>query len=48
MAKLGYKKCIVPKLAANSLSEMQGGPEAMEIVGCNNLKEMIYSVFTSN
>ncbi|KAG6395762.1 hypothetical protein SASPL_141886 [Salvia splendens] len=48
VAKLGYKKCIVPKLAANSLSEMQEGPEAMEIVGCNNLKEMINSVFTSN
>ncbi|KAG6398039.1 hypothetical protein SASPL_139489 [Salvia splendens] len=48
VAKLGYTKCIVPKLAANSLSEMQGGQEAMEIVGCNNLKEMINSVFTSN
>ncbi|KAL1538291.1 DNA repair protein RadA-like [Salvia divinorum] len=48
VAKLGYKKCIVPKLAANSLSEIQGGPEAMEIVGCSNLKEMINSVFTSN
>ncbi|XP_057773243.1 uncharacterized protein LOC130992573 [Salvia miltiorrhiza] len=46
VAKLGYKKCIVPKSAEKSLSEVQRGPEAMEIVGCNNLKEMINSVFT--
>ncbi|XP_042048268.1 DNA repair protein RadA-like isoform X2 [Salvia splendens] len=48
VAKLGYKKCIVPKQAEKSLSEVHRGPEAMEIVGCNNLKEMINSVFTSN
>lgn len=48
VAKLGYKKCIVPKQAEKSLSEVHRGPEAMEIEGCNNLKEMINSVFTSN
>ncbi|KAL9156921.1 hypothetical protein ABFS82_09G111800 [Erythranthe guttata] len=43
LAKLGYKKCIVPKSAEKSLSDLQ--PHGMEILGCKNLKEMINTVF---
>ncbi|KAL2516278.1 ATP-dependent peptidase [Forsythia ovata] len=43
LAKLGYKKCIVPKSAEKTFYEMQS--EGMEILGCNNLKEMIHTVF---
>ncbi|CAA0821114.1 Unknown protein [Striga hermonthica] len=43
LAKLGYKKCIVPKYAENLFSgvNLQG----MEILGCVNLKQMINTVF---
>ncbi|KAH6758856.1 DNA repair protein RadA-like protein [Perilla frutescens var. frutescens] len=43
LAKLGYNKCIVPKSAEKSFSDLQ--PGGMEIVGCKNLKEMINTVF---
>ncbi|KAL3632891.1 hypothetical protein CASFOL_025875 [Castilleja foliolosa] len=43
LAKLGYKKCIVPKLAENSFADAQ--LLGMEILGCVNLKEMINNVF---
>ncbi|KZV58820.1 hypothetical protein F511_18657 [Dorcoceras hygrometricum] len=45
LAKLGYKKCVIPKLAEKSFSgtELHG----MEILGCDNLKEMINAVFRS-
>ncbi|KAM7471793.1 hypothetical protein LguiA_009976 [Lonicera macranthoides] len=46
LAKLGYKKCIVPKSAVKSLSALPG-PEKMEIAGCKNLKEVINTVFTT-
>ncbi|CAA0814675.1 Unknown protein [Striga hermonthica] len=43
LAKLGYKKCIVPKSAENLLpaANLLG----MEVVGCVNLKQMINTVF---
>nr|GMC55690.1 DNA repair protein RadA-like isoform X1 [Ipomoea batatas] len=43
VAKLGYKKCIVPKSAVKSLVKLELGD--IEIVGCSNLKEMINVVF---
>ncbi|MCD7446784.1 hypothetical protein HAX54_016877 [Datura stramonium] len=43
VAKLGYKKCIVPKSAETSLSALDVGDT--EIVACRNLKEMINIVF---
>ncbi|XP_022868216.1 uncharacterized protein LOC111387853 [Olea europaea var. sylvestris] len=43
LAKLGYKKCIVPKSAEKILSEIHS--DGMEIWGCKNLKEMIHTVF---
>lgn len=43
VAKLGYKKCIIPKSAEKSLATMNF--EDMEIVGCKNLKEVINAVF---
>ncbi|KAK9101175.1 hypothetical protein Scep_024605 [Stephania cephalantha] len=42
VAKLGYKKCIVPKSAEKSLATLQLG---LEILGCKNLREVINSVF---
>lgn len=43
LAKLGYKKCIVPKSAKTS----QGAPgfEDIKIIGCKDLKEVISNVF---
>ncbi|KAK9282466.1 hypothetical protein L1049_005384 [Liquidambar formosana] len=46
VAKLGYKKCIVPKSAEKSLSTL--GFEEMTISGCRNLKEVIDNVFTTD
>ncbi|XP_019196726.1 PREDICTED: uncharacterized protein LOC109190643 isoform X2 [Ipomoea nil] len=43
VAKLGYKKCVVPKSAVKSLVKLELGD--IEIVGCSNLKEMINVVF---
>ncbi|KAK4349896.1 hypothetical protein RND71_029209 [Anisodus tanguticus] len=43
VAKLGYKKCIIPKSAETSLSALDLGDT--EIVACRNLKEMINIVF---
>lgn len=43
VAKLGYKKCIIPKSAETSLSALNLGDT--EIVACRNLKEMINIVF---
>ncbi|XP_051139233.1 uncharacterized protein LOC127257017 [Andrographis paniculata] len=45
LAKLGYKKAIVPKSAQASLLELK--IEGIEIFGCKNLKEMIYAVFNT-
>ncbi|KAK9131073.1 hypothetical protein Sjap_011560 [Stephania japonica] len=42
VAKLGYKKCIVPKSAEESLASLQ---LELEILGCKNLREVINSVF---
>ncbi|GMI77976.1 radA-like [Hibiscus trionum] len=44
VAKLGYKKCIVPKSAGKSLASLDLGE--MEMIGCNDLKEVIHTVFT--
>ncbi|PWA95279.1 ATP-dependent peptidase [Artemisia annua] len=46
VAKLGYKKCIVPKLAEKVLQGLDFGD--LEVLGCNNLKEVINTVFTTN
>ncbi|KAK3018941.1 hypothetical protein RJ639_003538 [Escallonia herrerae] len=43
VAKLGYRKCIVPKSAEKSLSGID--LHEMKIVGCQNLKEVIRTVF---
>lgn len=43
VAKLGYKMCIVPKLAETSLATLD--LLDMKVVGCKNLKEMINTVF---
>ncbi|XP_034696461.1 DNA repair protein RadA-like [Vitis riparia] len=43
VAKLGYKKCIVPKAAEKSLPTLED--MNIEIVGCRNLKEVISTVF---
>lgn len=45
VAKLGYKKCIVPESAEKSLAGL--AIEGTTIVRCKNLKEMIHSVFTT-
>ncbi|XP_061370809.1 uncharacterized protein LOC133313453 [Gastrolobium bilobum] len=44
VAKLGYRICIVPKQAEKVLETE--GLEKMRVVGCNNLKEVINTVFT--
>ena len=44
VAKLGYKKCIVPISARKSLATHDFGE--MEIIGCKDLKEVINTVFT--
>ncbi|KAE8680753.1 hypothetical protein F3Y22_tig00111366pilonHSYRG00032 [Hibiscus syriacus] len=46
VAKLGYKKCIVPKSAEKSLANLDLGE--MEMIGCNDLKGVINTVFTKN
>lgn len=43
VAKLGYKKCIVPKSAEKSLTTLIC--DEMQVVGCKNLKEVINTVF---
>lgn len=43
VAKLGYKKCIVPKAAEKSLPTLED--MNIEIVGCRNMKEVINTVF---
>lgn len=43
LAKLGYKKCIVPESAEKFLSTLD--LEGIRILGCRNLKEMINTVF---
>ncbi|XP_010525324.1 PREDICTED: uncharacterized protein LOC104803142 [Tarenaya hassleriana] len=43
VAKLGYKKCVVPKSVEKSLEGL--GLEETEIIGCKNLKEVINAVF---
>ncbi|XP_050384151.1 uncharacterized protein LOC126800782 [Argentina anserina] len=47
LAKLGYKTCIVPKLAEESLKGTPGF-EFIKIIGCENLKEVIKNMFRSN
>lgn len=46
VAKLGYKKCIVPMSAKKSLATLDLGE--LEIIGCNDLKGVINTVFTKN
>ncbi|GAA0139889.1 DNA metabolism protein [Lithospermum erythrorhizon] len=43
VTKLGYRKCVVPKSAEKCLSDIDIG--GIEVVGCQNLKEMINKVF---
>lgn len=45
VVKLGYKKCIVPKSAVKALANLGFGE--MEVLGCQNLKEVINTVFTN-
>ena len=44
LAKLGYKKCVVPELAEKFLSTLD--LEGMQILACRDLKEMINTVFS--
>ncbi|XP_077217364.1 DNA repair protein RadA-like protein isoform X1 [Tasmannia lanceolata] len=43
VAKLGYKKCVIPKKAEKSLASIDLGE--MVVVGCKDLKEVIHRVF---
>ncbi|KAF4362128.1 hypothetical protein F8388_023980 [Cannabis sativa] len=43
VAKLGYKKCVIPKSAEKSIGA--SAYEGLEIVACRNLKEVINRVF---
>ncbi|KAK7381710.1 hypothetical protein VNO80_00257 [Phaseolus coccineus] len=43
VAKLGFRMCIVPKVAEKALGSE--GLEKMKVVGCRNLKEVINTVF---
>ncbi|KAG5008678.1 hypothetical protein JHK87_017193 [Glycine soja] len=43
VAKLGFRMCIVPKVAEKALGTE--GFEKMEVVGCRNLKDIINTVF---
>ncbi|KAI3521464.1 hypothetical protein L1887_10932 [Cichorium endivia] len=45
VAKLGYKKCVVPKLAEKSLEGLDFGE--LEVLACKNLKEVINTVFVA-
>nr|CAD1822197.1 unnamed protein product [Ananas comosus var. bracteatus] len=44
IAKLGYKKCIVPKTAEKTLASLNLD---IRVLGCRNLKEVINTVFQS-
>ncbi|KAI3761604.1 hypothetical protein L1987_52024 [Smallanthus sonchifolius] len=46
VAKLGYKKCVVPESAEKLLRRLDLGE--MEVLGCTNLKEVINSVFITS
>lgn len=46
VAKLGYKKCVVPTSAESSLRGLDFGD--IEILACRNLKEVINTVFISS
>ncbi|KAL4583774.1 hypothetical protein LXL04_008357 [Taraxacum kok-saghyz] len=46
VAKLGYKKCVVPILALKSLQGLDFGE--LEVLGCKNLKEVINTVFVQD
>lgn len=46
VAKLGYKKCVVPEPAAEMLRGLDFG--GIEVLGCKNLKEVINSVFITS
>ncbi|XP_021294159.1 uncharacterized protein LOC110424021 isoform X1 [Herrania umbratica] len=46
VAKLGYKRCIVPMSAEKSLAILDCGE--MKIIGCKDLKEVINNVFTKH
>ncbi|XP_043720055.1 DNA repair protein RadA isoform X2 [Telopea speciosissima] len=43
VAKLGYKKCVVPKSTEKLLAALE--LEGMIVLGCSNLKEVINTVF---
>ncbi|KAH1240241.1 DNA repair protein RadA [Glycine max] len=43
VTKLGFRMCIVPKVAEKALGTE--GFEKMEVVGCRNLKDIINTVF---
>ncbi|GLJ29548.1 hypothetical protein SUGI_0582810 [Cryptomeria japonica] len=43
LAKLGFKKCIIPKSSAKSITGFEW--EEMSIISCSNVKEMIGIVF---
>ncbi|XP_071712190.1 uncharacterized protein [Rutidosis leptorrhynchoides] len=43
VAKLGYKKCVVPTSSENSLRGLDFGE--LEIIACRNLKQVINTVF---
>ena len=45
VAKLGYRMCIVPKIAEKALGTEVVGK--VKVVGCGNLKEVINTVFTT-
>lgn len=46
VAKLGYKKCIIPKSAEKSIET--SAYNGMKVVGCRNLKEVINNVFVAH
>ncbi|XP_068652461.1 uncharacterized protein [Aristolochia californica] len=43
VSKLGYKKCVIPKVAEKSTGVLDLGD--LEVIGCRNLKEVINRVF---
>lgn len=45
VAKLGYKKCVIPKSVEESLAAMDIG--GISLIGCINLNEMIGNVFVN-
>ncbi|KAF3341534.1 DNA repair protein RadA [Carex littledalei] len=45
VAQLGYKRCVVPKSAEKLMKTLD---IEMTILGCKNLKDMIYTVFNQN